>query len=328
MPSKLAVVAIGGNALIQDHQRGTIQEQMDNAAEMSRQLAAMVRAGWRIVVTHGNGPQVGFILLRSDRSADILPRLPLDLCVADSQGGIGYIVGHALHRALAEADLSPQVATLLTRTVVDRNDPAFTRPTKPIGPFMAREEAERHRDHDGWQIVEDAGRGYRRVVPSPKPQRILELDAIKALVAADQVVIAAGGGGIPVVEDEPGLYTGVEAVIDKDLASSLLAAALGADLLLISTGVPRVSINFRRPDQRDLEHLTVEDARRYLAEGQFPAGSMGPKIEAAVRFLEAGGPEVVITSPQTLMEALTGRTGTRMTTTTADVAAAGERING
>ncbi|HEU0114885.1 MAG TPA: carbamate kinase, partial [Thermomicrobiales bacterium] len=297
MSSKLAVVAIGGNALIKDGQRGTIQEQMANALEMSRQLAAIVAAGWRLVVTHGNGPQVGFILLRSDRSADFLPRLPLDLCVADSQGGVGYIVADALSRALAEAGDPRPVAALLTRTVVSPADPAFAAPTKPIGPFLPREEAERHRDDDGWAIAEDAGRGWRRVVPSPQPLRIVELDAIAALVAAGQIVIAAGGGGIPVVEEGPDRYVGVEAVIDKDLASSLLAAALGADLLLISTGVPRVSIDFGKPSQRDLDRLTVDEARRHLAAGQFPPGSMGPKMLAAIRFLEAGGPEALITSP-------------------------------
>lgn len=312
--SKLAVVAIGGNALLVEGQKGTIQEQMVNALEMARQIARMVQRGWRVIVTHGNGPQVGFILLRSDRSADILPRLPLDICVADSQGGIGYIVGSALQTALAELGLDASVATVLTRSTVRADDPAFQNPTKPIGPFMTKEDAEHHRDSDGWHIVEDAGRGYRRVVPSPEPTRILELDAIKLLVDRGHTVIAGGGGGIPVVEKENGRYEGVEAVIDKDLASSLLARELGADLLLISTGVPRVSINFRQPDQRELETMTLDEARQFMAEGQFPAGSMGPKIEAAMRFLEGEvDGKVLITSPESVIEALDGRTGTWMT---------------
>lgn len=313
---KLAVVAVGGNALILDGQQGSIQEQMANALEMGRQIAELVTRGWRVVVTHGNGPQVGFILLRSemvDGSPTFLPRLALDMAGADSQGGIGYIVGNSLQTALAERSLDKTVVSMLTRTVVDENDPALQRPTKPIGSFLSREEAERHRVQDGWVIVEDAGRGYRRVVPSPNPKRMVEIDAIQTLVNSDFVVVAAGGGGIPVVEEAPGRYRGVEAVIDKDLASSLLAARLGADLLLISTGVPRVSINFRRSNQRDLDHMTTDEARQYLAEGQFPAGSMGPKIEAAIRFVEAGGPEVLITSTATLGDALEGRTGTRVT---------------
>jgi carbamate kinase len=311
--SKLAVVAVGGNSLILDGQRGTIPEQFDAALITTRHIASMVEQGWRVIVTHGNGPQVGFILLRSDIAADVLPRLPLDLCDADSQGGIGYIIGNSLQRALAEREIVRTVVTMLTQVVVDPNDPAFARPSKPIGPFYPQDQAERHRDQDGWSIVEDSGRGYRRVVPSPQPQRIVELDAIRTLTEAGYVLVAVGGGGIPVVEEGEGRYRGVEAVIDKDLASSLLAADLDADLLLISTGVPRVSINYRRPDQRELEHMTLDEARQYMEEGQFPAGSMGPKIKAAMRFLEAGGKEVLITSPNMLEEALAGRSGTRMT---------------
>jgi carbamate kinase len=311
---KLAVVAIGGNALILDGQRGTIEEQFDNALTTGRHIAAMVEQGWRVVVTHGNGPQVGFILLRSDMAAEKLPRLPLDLCDADSEGGLGYIIGNSLQRALAERGLRQTVVAVLSRVVVDPTDPAFANPSKPIGQFYSREEAEKHRDEAGWTIVEDSGRGYRRVVPSPQPLRIVELEAIRTLAAAGFVLLACGGGGIPVKEESPGIYRGVEAVIDKDLASCLLASALNADLLLISTGVPRVSINFRRPDQQELAHMTLEEARRHLADGQFPPGSMGPKIRAAIRFLEAGGPEVLITSPESIADALRGLTGTRITT--------------
>lgn len=311
---RLAVVAVGGNALIRDGQRGTIDEQMENALTTARQITAMVERGWRVVVTHGNGPQVGFILLRSElvRRDMFTPRLSLDMAGADSQGGIGYILANALQRAVAERGQTQTVVSVVTRTVVDLQDPAFQHPTKPIGSFLSQEDAERHRMEEGWTIVEDAGRGYRRVVPSPEPRRIVELDAIHTLSQAGFLVIAAGGGGVPVVEEAQGVYRGIEAVIDKDRASSLLAAALRADLLLVSTGVPRVSINFRRPDQRELAHLTAAEARQYLAEGQFPAGSMGPKIEAAIHFVEAGGPEVLITSPEVLGDALEGRTGTRI----------------
>lgn len=312
--SKLAVVAIGGNALLVEGQKGTIAEQIENALAMARQLAKMVKLGWRVIVTHGNGPQVGFILLRSDRSADILPRLPLDICVADSQGGIGYIIADALQTAMTELGLDATATAVLTRCVVDTADPAFENPTKPIGPFMSKAEAETHRDEEGWHIIEDSGRGYRRVVPSPNPTKVLELNAIKTLVSAGHLVVAAGGGGIPVAEIGDGLYEGVEAVIDKDLASSLLAKELGADLLLISTGVPQVSINFKKPNQRALDEMTLAEARQYMAEGQFPAGSMGPKVQAAMRFLEGGtGSKVLITSPESVIDALDGKTGTWMT---------------
>jgi carbamate kinase len=321
--AKLAVVAVGGNSLILDGLRGTIPEQFDAALVTGRHIGALVERGWRVIVTHGNGPQVGFILLRSDLAADVLPRLPLDICDADSQGGVGYIVGNSLQRALAERGLERTVVSLLTRVVVDPDDPAFSKPSKPIGPFYSREEAEHHRDHDGWNIVEDSGRGYRRVVASPQPRAIVELDAIRTLSEAGYVLVAVGGGGIPVVREGEGVYRGVEAVIDKDLASSLLAAELKADMLLISTGVPRVSINFKKPDQRELAHMTLEEARRYMDEGQFPAGSMGPKIGAAMRFLEAGGREVLITSPDMIEEALAGRSGTRITAGEAVGAAAG-----
>lgn len=314
---KLAVVAIGGNSLIGEGQRGTIPEQTDNALQTGRAIVDMVKRGWRVVVTHGNGPQVGFILRRSDLAAGVLPRLPLDLCGADSQGGLGYIIGNSLQRAFAEEGMSSPVVSMLTRVVVDRDDPAFEAPSKPIGPFYSEEEAQGYREGEGWTMVEDSSRGYRRTVPSPRPKKIVELSPIRDLVEAGYVLVALGGGGIPVTETKPGNYVGAEAVIDKDFASSLLAAELGADLLLVSTGVPRVSINFNRPDQRNLEHMTLKDARRHMKEGQFPAGSMGPKIEAAINFLENGGPEVIVTSPETIPEALDGIAGTRITAETA-----------
>ncbi len=308
------LVAVGGNALIRDGQRGTIAEQAENARATARPIASLVADGWRVVVTHGNGPQVGFILLRSEFVGDSapVPQLSLDMCGADSQGGIGHILGNALLGELAEVGLLDRVACLLTHTVVAADDPAFRTPSKPIGPYFTVEQADAKRERAGWTMVEDAGRGYRRVVPSPRPLRIVETAQIRTLVESGYVVIAAGGGGIPVVERRPGAYEGVEAVIDKDLASALLASELGIPLLIISTGVDKVAVRFRRPDQRLLDQLTVSEARGYLDAGEFPAGSMGPKIQAAIMFLERGGSEVLIASPYRLAEAVAGDTGTRI----------------
>jgi carbamate kinase len=309
-----AVIAIGGNALIRDGQRGTIAEQFENAVETAGHIAALVADGWRVVVTHGNGPQVGFILLRSELVGDSspIPRLSLDMSVADSQGGIGHILGNALLNELGARGIRDQVACVLTHVVVDERDPAFTDPTKPIGPAYSADEAETKRTVAGWSMVEDSGRGFRRIVPSPHPLRIVETEQIRVLVQAGFVVIAAGGGGIPVVETDPAGYRGVEAVIDKDLASALLAASLGIPLLVLSTGVERVAIHFRQPDERLLDRLTVLEASRYLEEGEFPRGSMGPKVEAAITFLEHGGSEVLITSPSSLERAFAGESGTRI----------------
>jgi carbamate kinase len=308
---RAAVIAVGGNALIADGQQGTIDEQFGNAAAVAGQVASLVAHGWRVVVTHGNGPQVGFILRRSElvNGDSFIPRLTLDMCVADSQGGIGYIVDNSLLNELARCGLPDRVACVLTQTVVDAGDAAFRCPSKPIGAACSAEDAERHRQRDGWQMVEDAGRGYRRVVPSPRPVRIVELEAIRALLEAGLVVVAAGGGGIPVVEDEPGRYHGVEAVIDKDLASAHLAASLGVPLLAITTGVERVAVHFRQPDQRDLGRVTLSEMRAYLAAGEFPEGSMGPKVRAAIDFLERGGEEVIITSLGCLEPAIAGPDG-------------------
>jgi len=305
----------GGNALIRKDQRGTIAEQRENSRAIARQIAELVGLGWRIVVTHGNGPQVGFILLRSELATDdvTIPRLSLDMAVADSQGGLGYIVGSALGSELGRVGHRDRVACVLTQTVVDADDPAFAAPAKPIGAFFSADEARRHQSRDRWAMVEDAGRGYRRVVASPRPRRIVETAAIAALLEAGFVVLAAGGGGIPVVETAPGIYRGVEAVVDKDLASSLLAGSLGASVLLITTGVEKLAIGFGTPAQVALDRITAAEARRHLAAGEFPPGSMGPKIEAAVAFLERGGREVVITSADHLAAAMAGRTGTHIT---------------
>ena len=312
--ARTAVIAVGGNALILDGQRGTIAEQFENARDTACHIAALVADGWRVVLTHGNGPQVGFILLRSELVAEEapVPRLTLDMAVADSVGGVGYIITNSLVNELGRVGLADRVVCVMTQTVVDPDDPAFQRPTKPIGPAYSAAEAERLQREEGWTMVEDAGRGYRRVVASPRPQRIVEVGAIRALLAAGYVVVACGGGGIPVVETEPGVYRGVEAVVDKDFASSLLAASLGVQTFVISTGVEKVAVRYRQPDQRFLDRMTVSEAQQYLEAGEFPEGSMGPKIRAALQMLAGGGKEVIITSPPHLEEAMAGRTGTRL----------------
>lgn len=309
-----AVIAIGGNALILDGQQGSIAEQRVNATETARHIADLVANGWGVVVTHGNGPQVGFILLRSELvPVDApIPKLSLEMSVADSQGGIGHILGEALLNELAARGHPDRVVCVLTHVVVDPSDPAFGRPTKPIGPFYSKADAEARVARDGWTIIEDSGRGYRRVVASPEPQRIVELAQIRALVDAGFVVIAVGGGGIAVIETAPGQYRGVEAVIDKDRGSALLAASLGVPLLVLSTGVERVAVHFRQPDERWLEQMSASEAAAYLAAGEFPKGSMGPKVEAAIGFLERGGQEVLITTPSALGRAIAGETGTRV----------------
>jgi len=309
-----AVIAIGGNALILDGQLGSIDEQYENALETARHIAALVATGWGVVVTHGNGPQVGFILLRSELVPDDapVPRLSLEMSVADSQGGIGHILGQALLNELAARGLPDRVVCVLTHVVVDADDPAFGQPTKPIGPFYSREVADEKSSRNGWTMIEDSGRGYRRVVASPQPLRIVEGAQIRALVEAGFVVIAVGGGGVAVVETSAGHYRGAEAVIDKDRASALLAASLDIPLLVLSTGVERVAIHFRKPDERWVERMGIDEAQRYLDAGEFPKGSMGPKIEAAIRFLELGGQEVLITTPAALEAAIAGETGTRI----------------
>ena len=314
---RAAVIAVGGNALIAEGQRGTIAEQFENARAMALHVAALVADGWRVVLTHGNGPQVGFILLRSElvgasMPAAPIPQLSLDMAVADSIGGVGYIIGNSIVNELGRRGLTDRVACLLTQTVVDPADPAFGAPSKPIGAYYSAAESDQHATRDGWTMVEDAGRGYRRVVPSPRPRRVVETGAIRALMDAGYVVIACGGGGIPVVEAEPGVYRGVEAVIDKDFASALLAASLGVPTFVVSTGVEKVAIRFRQPDQRFLDRMTLAEARAYLADGEFPEGSMGPKVRAAIEFIERGGKEVIITSPAHLEEAIAGQTGTHV----------------
>jgi len=307
-----AVVAVGGNSLIKDEKHRTVPDQYDAARESMRHIADMIQNGWNVVVTHGNGPQVGFILRRSEIARHELHEVPLDSCGADTQGAIGYMFQKALRNEFKRRGLAKQAVTLVTQVLVDKNDPAFQKPSKPIGSFMNEADAKVKMEQEGWAMVEDAGRGWRRVVASPKPQVILERDAIQGLLNAGLVVIAVGGGGIPVIENEQGDLIGMEAVIDKDYASALLANSLPADVFIISTAVEKVAIHFNKPEQKWLERLTLAEAKQYLGEGHFHKGSMGPKIEACVQFLERGGREALITNPENLSRALRGETGTRL----------------
>ncbi len=310
--NKVAVVAVGGNSLITDKTRQTVPDQFAAASESMKHIAGMIEAGWNVVITHGNGPQVGFILRRAELAAHELHTVPLDSCGADTQGAIGYMFQKALHNEFQKRGLQKQAATVVTQVLVDQNDPAFEDPSKPIGSFMEEATAKERSAQNGWAIVEDAGRGWRRVVPSPLPIEIIEQQAIQTLVKAGFVVISVGGGGIPVIRDEDGVLQGVEAVIDKDFASGLLAANIDADLLLITTAVEKVALNFNQPDQVWLDQMTLSEARAYLEEGHFGKGSMGPKIAAIIRFLEQGGREALITDPQNIARALKGETGTRI----------------
>lgn len=310
---KLAVVAVGGNSLIKDKNHQTIPDQYAAAAESMSHIAGMIEAGWDVLVTHGNGPQVGFILRRAELALHELHMVALDYCGADTQGAIGYMFQRALYNEFRARGIRKDAVTVVTQVLVDRKDPAFQKPSKPIGSFMDQAQAEEHRKADGWSVVEDAGRGWRRVVPSPDPKKVIEAPAIQRLVEAGFVVICVGGGGIPVIADEHGDLQGIEAVIDKDFGGALLASAVKADLFLITTAVEKVAIHFNKPDQRWLDRMTLAEARQYLAEGHFAKGSMGPKIEAIIRYLESGGQEALITNPANIERALQGKTGTRIT---------------
>jgi carbamate kinase len=310
---QVAVVAVGGNSLIKDKNHQTIPDQYEAASESMEHIAGMIEQGWDVIVTHGNGPQVGFILRRAELSLHELHPVPLDYCGADTQGAIGYMFQRSLHGEFQKRGLDKLAATVVTQVLVDKNDPAFENPSKPIGAFMDEETAKERAESDGWSIVEDAGRGWRRVVPSPQPVRIIEADAIHKLVQNGFVVISVGGGGIPVVEGEGGQLLGVEAVIDKDFASALLATSLNADLLLISTAVEKVAINFNQPDQEWLDRMTLDEAKKYLEQGHFGKGSMEPKIRAIIGFLERGGKQALVTNPQNIERALKGETGTLIT---------------
>ncbi len=306
------VVAIGGNATHPENIRGTTGEQEEIAARAARSLRPLVEAVPQIVITHGNGPVVGKILLRQYYAREHVPPMRLDVCVAHSQGGIGHLLMQGLEDELARAEVDRRVACLVTRVEVGADDPAFANPTKPIGPFFSAEEAENLHRTLGWTMVEDSGRGWRYVVPSPRPKAILELDLISSLAAQGIVVIAAGGGGIPMVRRADGSYGGVPAVVDKDLTSALLAAGMGADALLILTAVPRVSIHFRKPQQRELETVSASALEGYRRDGHFADGSMGPKVTAALRYLAAGGKRAIIAHLDQAADALAGKAGTHV----------------
>jgi carbamate kinase len=313
MAKKIAVIAIGGNSLIKDTKHQSVEDQYEAATETCVHIADMIEAGYEVVIGHGNGPQVGFILRRSEiaAKAEGMHEVPLDVCGADTQGAIGYSLQQNLQNELRRRGINKSVATVVTQTLVDREDPAFKNPTKPIGGFMDEAEAKRREKDMKWNVVEDAGRGWRRVVASPLPKEIVEIEAIKALINAGVIVISTGGGGIPVIRNDAGDLEGVAAVIDKDFGSSLLANNVGADLFIISTAVEKAALNFGKPDQKWVDKLTVSEAKKYLAEGtHFAKGSMAPKIQAIIRFLEGGGKRALITNPENIGRALKSETGT------------------
>jgi carbamate kinase len=310
MDSKLAVLAIGGNSLIKDKDHIAMHWQYQAVRETSKYIAELIAEGMGIVITHGNGPQVGFIYRRGELARHELPLIPLDICGADTQGAIGYMIQKALLNEFRERGITKKVTTVVTQAVVDRDDPSFKHPSKPIGTFMTEKEALANQKELGWQVAEDAGRGFRRVVPSPIPRELIELDVVRILVEKGYIVVAVGGGGIPVIRNEQGEIEGVEAVIDKDFASSLLARQLGADTFIISTSIDAAYLNFGKENQKPITQATLSEIKRYLTEGHFKAGSMKPKMEAIVQFLEGGGKKAVITSPENLLAAVRGKCGT------------------
>ena len=312
MQGKLIVIAIGGNSLIEDPKKVTVDAQYKAAEKTAHHIADIIERGNRVVIVHGNGPQVGYILLRSEYARKILHAVPLDSCVADTQGAIGYQLQKALDNEFIARGMSNRAVTVVTQVEVDPADPSFGNPTKPIGSFMTEEDALEHQKNFGWAVKEDAGRGWRRVVPSPKPQSIIELDTIKFLSESGAAVIAAGGGGIPVIRDEEGALWGKEAVIDKDLAAAILAKSLKADAFIISTAVEKVCLDYNKPTQRSIDEMTTEEARKYSDEGQFAPGSMLPKIQAIVDYVESTGNLGMITDPEHIPSALKGEAGTRI----------------
>jgi carbamate kinase len=310
MEKKTVVVALGGNAITREYEEGNITQQFQNTRQSLRSVMELIQGGNRVVITHGNGPQVGNALIRVEQTRHLVPALPLGVIVADLEGGMGYMIEQCLQNKLNERNLQLPVVTVLTQVLVDQNDPSISSPSKFVGPFFKKEQIEELQKDRGWIIKEDPGRGYRRVVPSPTPKQIIEKEIIKLLVSKDIIVIAAGGGGIPVYKEESGWLEGVDGVIDKDLASAVLARDIGAEELIILTGVDKVAINFNKPAHKDLDKLTISEAQKYLDEGQFPKGSMGPKIQAAINFLKQGGKKVIITSIDKAIDALEGKNGT------------------
>ena len=308
--ARLVVVALGGNALLQAGEKGTIQEQERNAVQTCRHLLPLLKNDYHIVITHGNGPQVGNILIRNEEASKIVPAMPLDVCVSDSEGSLGYILQQAILNELRRHDIPRYVVTMITQVVVDKNDPAFKNPTKPVGPFYSKEKADQLKKDRQWHLKEDSGRGYRRVVPSPQPVKIIQRPMIRDLAKAGHVVIALGGGGIPIWKKSNGDYEGIEAVIDKDRASSVLAREIKADRFVMLTTVPEVYLNYGQPNQKPVRQMTLTTAKKYLAEGHFHVGSMKPKIEAAVSYLEKRNGKVIITSAEKLSQAMFGQAGT------------------
>ncbi len=312
MKQKIALIAFGGNALLPENVRGLQDEQMRNAQKAAELMASVVRKGYELIIVHGNGPQVGNLLIQMEESVTKIPPYSLEVCDAMTEGSMGYMLERAIINELRKHSLDKEVITVITQVIVDKDDPAFQNPTKPIGPFYTKFRAKELGREKHWTIVEDAGRGYRRVVPSPKPIDVVPKWVVRDLVQAGRVVIAAGGGGIPVIINGRGLFEGVEAVIDKDYAASLIAREVKVDLFIILTGIDRVYINYGKPDQKPVDVMGIAQAKELLAEGQFPPGSMGPKIRAAIEFIEAGGTEVMITSASHLKAALLNRSGTRI----------------
>ena len=313
MPDKVAVIAIGGNFLVKDKAHQSIEDQIQAVNETCMHIADMIQQGWTVAIGHGNGPQVGFVLRRSELAHQVegIHEVPLDVCGADTQGATGYMLQQSLYNEFLKRGIDKKAATVVTQVEVDRSDPAFQNPTKPIGSFMEEAQAVEKREKESWSVVEDAGRGWRRVVPSPLPIRVVEETAVKALINLGMCVITVGGGGIPVVADVSGKLQGIAAVIDKDFASSLLANAIGAELLIISTAVEKVALNFGKQDQQWIDRMTVAEAKAYLAEGtHFAKGSMAPKIQACIWFIERGGKKAIITDPDNIGRALAGETGT------------------
>ncbi len=313
MRKQVAVVAIGGNSLIKDNKKVSVEDQYEAAKETTHHIADMIEEGWDIAIGHGNGPQVGFILRRSEIAHKVagMHEVPLDVCGADSQGSIGYMLQQNLQNELSRRKIKKSVATIITQVLVDKEDRAFANPTKPIGSFMDEAEAKQKEKELGWNVVEDAGRGWRRVVASPIPQKVIELAVVKELIDAGVIAITVGGGGIPVIDVGDGQLVGTAAVIDKDYASSLLAREINADLFLISTAVEKVALDFGKPNQREVDHMTLTEVKKYYAEGtHFAKGSMAPKIQAIMWYLEAGGKKAIITNPENIGRALKGETGT------------------
>jgi len=312
MKKKIALIAFGGNAILPENQKGLQSEQMKNAQKAARLMIEVLKKGYELIIVHGNGPQVGNILIQMEESVNKIPPFSLEVCDAMTEGSMGFMLESAIVNELRKNSVDKEVATVITQVIVDKKDPAFENPTKPVGPFYSKYRAQMLAKEKKWTMVEDAGRGYRKVVPSPIPIDVVPKRIIRDLVHSGKIVIAAGGGGIPVIINGRGLFQGVEAVIDKDYAASLIAREVPADLFIILTNVARVCLNYGTPDEKTLKAISIKQARKYLSQGQFPAGSMGPKIKAAIEYIENTGNEVLITSSNYLKAALVNRSGTKI----------------